>query len=199
MTVPSRSAAARLLLTLDPPPWHVRHARAVAEIAGWLAWRIERQHDVPVDRGLAEAAGLLHDIDKALPPDERRGLPHGHAGAAWLDDHGYGELAEAVRLHPVPRLADAAQAEAVRRASLEARIVAYADKRAGQRLEPMSSRFAGWRKRYPEGWSREQQALAWQNALALEADVCARAGCPPRDVGRLRWTAQAFVGAGRPT
>ena len=34
MTVPGRIEAAAILLSLDPPPWFLRHARAVAEIAG---------------------------------------------------------------------------------------------------------------------------------------------------------------------
>ena len=34
-------------------------------------------------------------------------------------------------------------------ASREERIVAYADRRAGQRLESMDARFASWRRRYP--------------------------------------------------
>ncbi len=41
MTIPGRVDAASLLLSLDPPDWFVRHARAVAEIAAFLAARIE--------------------------------------------------------------------------------------------------------------------------------------------------------------
>ena len=69
--MPGRVEAASLLLSLDPPPWFVRHARAVAEVAGWLAARIETR-GVAIDRRLVESAALLHDVDKALPPTTRR-------------------------------------------------------------------------------------------------------------------------------
>ncbi|HYL40317.1 MAG TPA: HD domain-containing protein [Candidatus Binatus sp.] len=227
MTVPSREEAARLLRSLDPPDWHARHARAVAEIAGWLALRIERRRlgdrsssargrrrgpvgeRLPiVDRRIVEAAALLHDVDKAIgvgradrdpggPP--RRGLadpgraPHGEAGARWLTAQGHPELGEAVSLHPVTLLVEREGVDRVLGAAIEARIVAYADKRAGQRLESMASRFDGWRRRQPHsraggGWSVEQADRAWAAALALEANVCALAGCAPEVVRRLRWT-----------
>ena len=153
MTVPSRVEAATLLRSLEPPPWFVAHARAVAEVAGWLAQAIDRR-GTPVDRAAVEAAALLHDIDKVLPAtDPARTLRHGDGSADWLRRHGHPELGRLVAGHPVTRLADA---EAFRRwaafASREERIVAYADKRAGQRLESMDARFASWARRYPGAW-----------------------------------------------
>ena len=50
-------------------PTAARHSRAVAEVAAFLAARTAQQ-GVPVDRRLAESAALLHDADKALPPDD---------------------------------------------------------------------------------------------------------------------------------
>ena len=88
MTVPGRADAASLLLSLDPPPWFVRHARAVAEVSGWLAAQFAGR-GIPVDRGLVEAAALLHDVDKLLPAgDPARRLPHGEGSAAWLARRG---------------------------------------------------------------------------------------------------------------
>ena len=205
MTVPGRQAAAALLLSLDPPPWHLRHARAVAEIAGWLAARAAAR-GVPLDRRLVESAALLHDVDKALPPDaaERR-FPHGEGSAAWLAEHGHAELGPAVARHPVTRLGDGPPADAwIATADPAALLVAYADKRAGQQLQSMAARFADWQRRYPEpvagapgrrGWDIATRAAVRDRAAALEARACALAGCQPGDVRRLAWTAAAFKSA----
>jgi hypothetical protein len=81
----------------------------------------------------------------------------------------------------------------------EVRIVAYADKRAGQRLEPMEARFASWARRYPVAPSdvaaAERLARMRAGAAALEASVCGRAGIRPADVRRLTWTGRALEGA----
>jgi hypothetical protein len=204
MTVPGRVEAASLLLSLDPPPWFVRHARAVAEVAGWLAARIEAR-GIPVDRALVEAAALLHDTDKALPADDpAHALRHGDGSAAWLTRTGHPELARAVANHPVTRLADA---DAYRRwaafATREERIVAYADKRASQRLESLDARFARWRRRHPArvidgqmtGWDEATYRSIRTRADRLEADVCRAAGVAAEDVRRLGWTGKALAAA----
>jgi hypothetical protein len=201
MTVPGRVEAAELLLSLDPPAWFMHHARAVAEVAAWLAARIAVAGAI-VDRPLVEAAALLHDVDKLLPADDpARDLPHGDGSAAWLTRRGHAELARSVAGHPVTRLVDG---ERYRRwaafASREERVVAYADKRAGQRLEPMAARFASWQRRYPDGWSADDARAAAERARRLEADVCRAARVAPEDVRRLAWTGSALRAArrGRP-
>jgi HD domain-containing protein len=203
MTVPGRVEAAELLLSLDPPVWFLRHVRAVGEVAGWLAARIVAA-GTTIDRRLVEAAALLHDVDKLLPPDDpARALPHGDGSAAWLTRQGHPELARAVAGHPVTRLLDG---ERYRRwaafASREERLVAYSDKRAGQRLEPMAARFASWQRRYPDGWTPAQARAVAERARRLEADVCRAAGIAPEGVRRLAWTGRAIrsaaAGRGRP-
>ncbi len=193
MTVPTRRVGASLLLSLDPPGWFVAHARAVAEVAGWLAREIDGR-GTRVDRLAVETAALLHDVDKILPSDDpARALPHGEGSAAWLTRQGHPELARLVASHPVTRLADG---EAFRRwaafAGREERIVAYADKRAGQRLESMDARFASWTRRYPDSWDTATTAAVRGRAARLEADVCRAAGVSPDAVQRLRWTGPAF-------
>jgi hypothetical protein len=198
MTVPGRVEAAELLLSLDPPAWFLRHARAVAEVASWLAARTAATTRArQVDRSLVEAAALLHDADKVLPAgDPVAALPHGDGSAAWLARRGHPELGPAVAAHPVTRLVDAERYRAwAAAASLEERIVAYADKRAGQRLEPMAERFTSWQRRYPGGWSTAEAVAVRRRADYLESDVCRAAGVVPNEVRRLRWTAAALRAA----
>ncbi len=215
MTVPARREAARLLLSLDPPAWALRHACAVADIAAWLAARASGR-GVRLDRRAVETAALLHDVDKLPASGADRRLRHGEGSAAWLTAHGLGELAPLVRDHPVTRLADDELGARLAAAPLEARLVAYADKRAGQRLESMDERFGSWRRRYPSGpgehvqprddttrgggftgvgWGDDVAVVVVERARELERAVCEAVGVAPGDVARLRWSRRALRGA----
>ncbi len=175
-----------MLLDLEPPGWLLRHSVAVAEIAACLAAGASANGQV-LDESLVAIAALLHDIDKALPSEHPcRRLEHGRAGAAWLTEAGHHELAPAVADHPVTRLADDDHWERwSAEATLEVRLVAYADKRATQDLVPMAERFAEWRRRYPQQGATTDKAEA--RALELEAQVCRAAGMRPEQVSRLAW------------
>ncbi len=202
MSIPSRVEAAALLLSINPSERALRHARAVAEVAGWLAYRINAR-GIPVDRRAVEAAALLHDVDKVIRKsldrdDPIRALPHGDGSAAWLTQQGHAELGRLVANHPVGRLVDEPRYKTWSAfAGREERIVAYADKRAAQRLAPMSVRFADWERRYGDGrgWGGAERGLAWQRASRLEADICRAAGVAPGEVRRLAWTGPALRAA----
>jgi putative nucleotidyltransferase with HDIG domain len=208
MTIPGRREAAQLLMSLDPPEWFLRHSCAVADVAGSLARRASALGRI-LDPVLVEAAALLHDVDK-LPSVEVPGRPrHGDGSAAWLAARGCQELGPVVRDHPVTRLAEPGHDAWLAGASLETKIVAYADKRAGQRLEPMRARFASWRRRYPPGsgvrvkrtggtaWDEATMDLVEARAAKLEWEVCEAAGVRPDEVGRLRWSRRALREAAR--
>jgi hypothetical protein len=162
-----------------------------------------------LDRRLVESAALLHDIDKlnSVRPSVAS-LDHGAGSAAWLAENGYPELGPAIVGHPVTRLADGAWFEHwLDTASPEALVVAYADKRAGQKLESMSDRFASWERRYPpqqrprDSWSDETLTAVRHRAEVLEGRVCEMAGVGAGDVRRLPWTARSLqaVREGRAT
>jgi hypothetical protein len=133
------------------------------------------------------------------------GQDHADGSAAWLAARGFPELGPVVAGHPVTRLADAAWfGEWLATAGPEALIVAYADKRAGQRLEPMAARFASWERRYPPearssrargAWSEETIAAAWRRSEELELSVCELSDVAPDEVARLAWTGRAIRAA----
>ncbi len=82
--------------------------------------------------------------------DPARRSAHGDGSAEWLIRRGYRELAGPVAAHPVTLLLDGPAFERwLAEAPPEERLVAYADKRAGQQLETMAERFASWARRYP--------------------------------------------------
>ncbi len=140
---------------------------------------------------LAEGAALLHDLDKALPAgDPYRAMGHGAGGAAWLRDHDLAELADAVASHPVFVLGEAESYESwAATTTLEARLVAYADKRALQDLVSLDERFARWQRRYPDN---PMEPVAYERVRRLERELCGLAGITPSEVRRLAWVAHAM-------
>jgi putative nucleotidyltransferase with HDIG domain len=194
MSIPTRAEAAQILLGLDPPEWLLEHSGAVADVAAFLADAIEKRGHV-ISAPLVEAAALLHDVGKALPKQHPlRGLGHSDAGAHWLSDQGFGELAGAVAAHPVTKLADDEHwATWSRMATVEERVVSYADKRAMDDLVPMDGRFAYWIRKHGD---TDVMRTAFERAAVLEKDVCAAAGIEPDEVQRLRWAEAALSAAG---
>lgn len=193
MAVPTRTEALSLLLSTSPSPRLLQHVTVVAEVAAFLACRATAA-GIAVDRRLAEAAALLHDVDKALPPDHPlRALGHGAAGAAWVSQAGHPELARAIEAHPVSRLAEADAVRWVKEAPIEERIVTYADKRATQRVVSLDQRFERWRRRHPE--YAGGLARAHDVARQLEAGLCGAIGIAPTEVERLRWVDAAIARA----
>ena len=63
MTIPDRREAARVLRSLEPPAWFVRHACAVADVAAWLA-AARRGNRGTGWTAAGGGGGLLHDVDK---------------------------------------------------------------------------------------------------------------------------------------
>jgi hypothetical protein len=149
---------------------------------------------VELNSDLAEGAALLHDIDKGLRPDDPyRALGHGVAGAQWLTDHGYAELADAVRAHPVNVLGSADSYKAWRKTTtIEARLVAFSDKRALQDLVSLDERFERWYRRYPDS---PMEPIAHARFRELQTELCAMAGVAPDKVKRLAWVDAALHAA----
>ena len=196
MVVPNRAEAAAVLAGLTPPRWLVLHSSAVADVAAFLGRALERA-GVAVDRPLIEAAALLHDVGKFGPgTGAGDGESHGRVGAEWLARRGYGELAPAVADHPGTTLSMPERRERwLARAGWEARVVAYADRRADLRLVSATARLDDMVRRHPE--HRASISRARPHVSALEQEICSAAGIRAGDVRRLRWATAALAVATR--
>ena len=205
----ARARGGRLPPALPGSPALVRAARARRGRGRRLAGGADRgSAGSPWIGALVEAAALLHDVDKALPADDpARALPHGDGSAAWLTRQGHPELARAVASHPVTRLARRrARTGAGRRSRRrEERIVAYADKRAGQRLEvdgravrlvapPLSAARSSTAARRLGGRRPARRPGARRPARAGRLP-CGRGRARPRSAGS-RWTGAALRARG---
>jgi putative nucleotidyltransferase with HDIG domain len=190
MAVPTRTEALSLLMSTEPSPRLLQHMTVVAEVAAFLAYRTTRA-GVAVDRRLVETAALLHDVDKALPPNHPlKELGHGAAGAAWLSEAGHPELARTLIAHPVTTFTAPGVEAWLNESPIEERIVTYADKRATQRVVSLEQRFDRWQRKHPEYAAKLDRAYAL--AQRLEATLCQTAGIEPGEVERLRWVDDAM-------
>lgn len=190
MSVPTREEAAAIVRGLQPNEKLLRHSSAVAEVAAFLAAAMVRR-GIEFNSALVESAALLHDMDKMLPEDDAlKPLGHGAAGAEWLRQRGYGELAPAVASHPVMEIGRAASYdEWAELAGFEGRIVTYADKRARQDVVSLEDRFARWHERYPDSPDLDQ---AEARTRMLELEICGLAAIQPSQVARIDWVGEAL-------
>ena len=207
MTVPARVEAASLLLSLDPPDL-VRAARARRRGGRRPSWRRgSRRRGTRVIGGSSRPRPCCTTSTRC---SRRRSGPR---PPPW---RGIGCLADPARSpgagppvagHPVTRLARRRGVPALGGfAAREERIVAYADKRAGQRLESMDARFASWRRRYPGAIAATavdrlgRRACDGPSARAADASRPTSAGrrgsARPRSAAS-RWTGDALAGRRR--
>ena len=153
-----------------------------------------RRAGLAVDRRLVETAALLHDVDKALPPDDPvRALGHGEAGAEWLREAGHPELVargrgppgHAPRVDPMPRMGDDGAARRAHR-----RLRRQAGDPARRVARPALRALARQACR-PRFRARARPAHAEQ----LEGTLCTASASAPEDVERLRWVEEALAHA----
>jgi predicted hydrolase (HD superfamily) len=64
-TIPARAEALSLLKEYNKEPWHIRHALAVEAVMRYYARLLNEGHE-----DFWGVAGLLHDIDFELYPEE---------------------------------------------------------------------------------------------------------------------------------
>ena len=130
------------------------HCRAVADLAGELC-RALAGRGPELDAGAVRAAALLHDIARDLPE-------HPAAGALWLRELGYPEVAGIVRQHHDPEST----------ALDEAALVFIADKAVrGDMRVPIDERFAGSLEKCATQEAREAHRRRWEAAKRIQNEI----------------------------
>ncbi|MCA1819978.1 MAG: HD domain-containing protein [Thermoplasmatota archaeon] len=181
-----RQRAWQRLVAAAPPEWVLRHCRAVEGLAVAMCDAAEKQGLAP-DRGVVQAAALLHDVGRSKVQDVR----HASTGAALLraDVPPWDEtIVLAVERHTGAGI-DAAEAKALglpvqdyTPRTLEERIVAHADNLyTGDRRLTMAELRAKYEaKHLPAAWQRiERLHRSLGEELGVDLEQLAPARLPP--------------------
>lgn len=202
-TLPSREECIELLRRCHVPVHIVKHSKAVAKLAVFMARRLA-ENGIPVDADLVERACLLHDIFRVcefpledfsrfeqLVTDEDKakwrrlkeqhgGIRHEDAACAYLRD-AYPILAQTIRKHRYTAIVD----DQDKPQTWEEKLVYYADKRAmhdtivplQERLEEAHKRNASRRK--TAGMDTREMARIDAAIAKLQAELFAPIGLDP--------------------
>ena len=187
MTIPGRREAARLLRSLEPPAWFVRHACAVADVAAWLAARTPTA-GTPVDVGWWRRRRCSTTSTSCRRRRRRPTSATATARRPGSRRTGWRSSAPVVRDHPVTRLAS----RGIRRLARD-RPARGADRRLRRQARRPAPRVdgrpvrlvaaalpgrLGTRRRRGASVDGTRRARG-RRARELERDVCAAAGVPP--------------------
>ncbi len=143
------------------PDWLRTHSALVGRIAQTLV-----RGRPAVDEEAAVLAAYLHDIGRSplVAGDARE---HNELSALILAAEGLAACVEPARRHPIYAVLDPSTTPR----TLEEKIVFVADRRGGQRVEPLEERSADTARRHPR--YAEQIARAIPLAKAIEHEVFA--------------------------
>lgn len=168
----AREAAALLAIHQSQAPV-LAHCRSVAAVAGALALALHTRLPAILPHA-AWAAGLLHDIAKGHPTGNAR---HAEAGAALVEDGGFGALAAAIASHPYSPITPDGSVGLPQ-------VIALADTFCdGAEVVSIQERFARKQARRPGDSAYWEERV--RRALFLEASVGQYLERPPLDVANL--------------
>lgn len=145
MNIPSREECLLILKNNGTPSRIIQHTIKVAEVAAEVADRLAEK-GVKVNKALAVAGALLHDIEK--DKDD-----HSSRGAELLEKLGFPEVAKIIRYHSYYDM----EKDNYFNLTAEQKIVFYADKRVmHDKRVSIKKRYEDLKKRYDFDFSKEQ-------------------------------------------
>jgi len=156
------------------------HVALVARVARFFVREMQKKiSGVSINERLVFAAGLLHDIDKAIAKKE--GERHPDTAVRVLREEDMSEVADLVATHPLHSILDPAIAPK----SWEEKLLYLADKMVKYEIITVDKRFALWNA---ESLPSDAQAIldaAYPKVKALEKEVFSHIGITQNDVAML--------------
>ena len=166
MLIPTQRECCDLICEMEMMEHIVAHSVQVCRVALFLVDRL-RETGLDLDRGMVEAASLLHDITKTRSFET--GEMHTETGGRLLKDRGFFEVGEIIRQHVKLDAYFAGETPD------EAEIVNYADKRVlHDRIVSMAERMAYILERYGRREDyRQRLAWLWKKSEEMERRIFA--------------------------
>lgn len=177
--IPTSSEARQLWDTYTLPTAKRNHCALVAGLAVWLGNRLTQKTAIHINLSLLEAAGLLHDIDKAVP--RKTGERHPDTAVRLLREQAFTEVADLVRTHPLHAILD----HNLSPKSWEEKLLYLSDKMVKHAIISVDERFALWNAEHLPQKAQDELDAAYPKVKALEAEVCTKIGLSPADIIRL--------------
>ena len=163
MAMPTRKESFELLWHHNVPQNIIRHSIAVGRLAAEIGAKLKAKGK-KIDLNLLDRACILHDIGKLAAIQS--GREHGEIGYGILLKHGYNEVAEVIRKHPLHCILDSKN----RPRTWEEKILYYCDKRVSEhKVVSLKERLADLKNRYPQ--YRESIKRAEPLVYQLEKEI----------------------------
>lgn len=173
--IPTRDQCLALFDKFSLPSQKRIHVEEVTRLALFFATKL-KEKGIQINEQLVEAAGLLHDIDKAIP--KREGERHPDTGVRVLNELDMSEVADVVRRHSVHTILNPELAPK----TWEEKLIYLADKMTKYEVIGVEHRFKLWYKENLPSQAVAELDGALPKVKALETEVYQAAGITYLDV-----------------
>jgi len=169
--IPNADEAKKLWDTYHLPPQKRIHVTHVAELAVFLAGKINK----PVNIHVLQVAALLHDIDKAAP--KLHGEQHPDTAVRILREEGMGEVADVVATHSLYSILSARPPT-----TWEQKLLYLADKMVKYDIVGVDERFNLWNAEHLPPDAQKILDESYPLVKKLEQEVFNLAQISPDDI-----------------
>ena len=164
--IPTRSQCLLLFDKFELPSLKRVHVEAVTNLAKTLANKLKSKNaKLKINLELLEAACLLHDIDKNIPP--KKGERHPDSVVRVLNELGFSKVAQVIKKHPLHAILD----PELMPQTWEEKLLYLADKMVKYEVIGVEYRFKLWYKENLPRAAGTQLDASYPKVKALEKEI----------------------------